>query len=403
MEKRLRTDEDRILNFDHFNSQIRQQATCSICSYIFTDPVQCTSCKGILCSYCAKGCDICPLSSCMPLTTESIPLSLKETLNSVIILCEINNCEVPLLDYEKHKQLCHDGLINTNNEGQILNDPSSYQTVEMTKNYNLAINNNTEQLDMVVEPGNEGTNYEDQGENNLEAIQENDEEDFNKEYIDDIIQDNVGNVGNIDENGKKIVYLCLGVVVPKLDATISVFVLIFNLFTPGLGTILIICCNNEKNYPVSVVWMCIALLQIITAPFIFGFVHAIGLSCLLIKLSDLNEYDEDFKELFNSGGTLKISDNVELNDETGPIIVKYSFRNIFGAPLFEDLANKINPDNIDYYCNLLEVNDIENGNIEVDENNNITYARPNNNVNRVRHVYKSNNFRSSGASHGVSH
>ena len=82
-----------------------------------------------------------------------------------------------------------------------------------------------------------------------------------------------------------------GRVIPKLNPTLAIGLLIVNIFFPGLGTMIVGCVSSQKD--VCGGWFCIGFLQMIFALCIFGWVWAIISACAIVSVANDPDYSDD--------------------------------------------------------------------------------------------------------------
>jgi len=328
MDNMPKINESQIINIDFFKA-IENQAICPICSYIFTNPVVCKKCEGIICKECSDKCVACPISRCSPVLFDKVPLSFKNTLNTVLIKCEVNGCSVPLLDYISHKEIC-----NVNEQNQIhyneTNDPNlninqkgidkNYDYDEKSSNqHKLKIiddneHNNDQPISYVGVNNNHNENIE-----NIEN-QANYQSNVGTLNVENVIEINEvervkpenGSCGsNYNQEGKRIIYLFMDYVIPRLPKGLAILICVFNVILPGFGTMILECayCNNKYQSQKAIIIFAWGLFHLIAFGFLIVYYHSIKTGFNVLMASYLiEEYDEGLEHLFDENEDLKFTD-----------------------------------------------------------------------------------------------
>jgi hypothetical protein len=82
-----------------------------------------------------------------------------------------------------------------------------------------------------------------------------------------------------------------GRVIPKLNPSLAIGLLIINIFFPGLGTMIVGCVSHQSD--VCCGWVCVGLLQMIFASCIFGWVWAVISACAIVSVANDPDYSDN--------------------------------------------------------------------------------------------------------------
>jgi len=271
-------------------------------------------------------------------------------LNSILIRCEKNQGKVPLLDYFNHIDNCKVNL------KQDLDGAKAYQKINIKDNSNkintfLTIHSTNFTTHQTKQTQSSRTEYSDSAERfDSEVSAKYNENNTNTTKQTKIPQEekviikpnnkhtkalatSISTIQNTEESNKRrIIYIhrwFSNLLIPKLNTWIAALILLFNVFIPGFGTILLCCAhkfNDSSNYQKSLTlnWIGVACCHFVVV--IFGYIQAVSLGIILVKLSFLDKYDEDLDDLF-ANHELIVENKRFKSDAQLELEKKYEFRN----------------------------------------------------------------------------